>query len=192
MPGKRIQYSGPQSPGKNTPKTFIEKVAPLAIRACANTGILPSVVIGIGLKESLFGNDYKAALFNNPFGHRAFDSWSGDGVRMSKNGVYWRAYPSLYDGIKAHVSILQQGKFKVEGVALKSTPKAQLDSLQRAGYNVGADKAIYAGKINNIINQYDLHRYDKQLIAYEKTLNNNGLAFHEQDGITKALHNIFA
>jgi flagellum-specific peptidoglycan hydrolase FlgJ len=194
MSGKRFQYNGPQTPGKNTPASYTAKIASAVINACLNTGILPSVVIGIALKESFYGNDYKAHVFNNPFGHKAFKNWSGDGVRMSKNpnAPYWRVYPTLKDGIKAQVAILQQGKFKLNGVALKKTPLEQLNALQKAGFNVGPDRAVYASKITGIINQYDLQNYDRQLLAMERSLNENGLAFQEQDAITKALHNIFA
>lgn len=191
--GKRFQYNGPQTPGKNTPKQYIAKIASHAINASLNSGILPSVLIGKTLQESANGNDYKAFYFNNPFGHMAFKTWSGDGVRKGTGKApYWRVYPSLAEGFKAAVGILKQGKFKLEGVSLKTTPKAQLDSLQRAGYNVGPDRREYAAKINRIIAQYDLEKYDRQLRAMERELNGNNLAFHEQDPITKALHNLFA
>ncbi|MFD1632036.1 glycoside hydrolase family 73 protein [Pseudopedobacter beijingensis] len=194
MAGKRFQYTGVQTPGKNTPQSYTAKIASAVIRACANTGILPSVVIGQAIKESGAGNDYKAFVYNNPFGHMALSNWSGDGVRLStkKGAAYWRVYPTLYDGIKAHIANLQQGKYKIKGVALKKTPLAQLNALQDAGYNVGPDKNVYAGKIAAMINNLGLEKYDRELIAYERNINDNNLAFHEQDGITKALHNIFA
>jgi flagellum-specific peptidoglycan hydrolase FlgJ len=191
--GKRFQYNGSQTPGNNTPQQYAAKVATAAISACLNTGILPSVVIGQALQESLSGNDYKAFVFNNPFGHKAFANWSGDGARKGTgNSAYWRVYPTLKDAFKAHVAILQQGKFKVHGVALKKTPLAQLDSLQKGGYNVGPDKHLYALKINKIINQYNLQGYDKQMQAMERSVNPNDLAFHEQDFLTQGLHSIFA
>ena len=137
---------------------------------------------------------YKAFYYNNPFGHMATSSWSGDGVRLSKNPTapYWRVYPTLAAGIKAHVENLKQGKYKLHGVALQKTPLKQLQALQKAGYNVGPDKNEYASKISNVIKQYNLESYDKTLTAMERELNDNNLAFHEQDGITQALHNLFA
>ncbi|ADY51440.1 Mannosyl-glycoprotein endo-beta-N-acetylglucosamidase [Pseudopedobacter saltans DSM 12145] len=194
MAGRRFQYTGKQTPGNNTPASFTAKIASAVIRACANTGILPSVVIGQAIKESGSGNDYKAFVYNNPFGHMALASWSGDGVRLStkKGAPYWRVYPNVYEGIKAHINNLQQGKYKLQGVALKKTPLAQLKALQAAGYNVGPDKNVYANKVAGIIDSYNLENYDRELMAYERNINDNNLAFHEQDGITKALHNIFA
>ncbi|MBK0383527.1 glucosaminidase domain-containing protein [Pedobacter sp. SD-b] len=191
--GKKIQYKGSSTPGKNTPGQYASKIASAVIKACLNTGILPSVVIGQAMQESLYGNNYKAYYFNNPFGHMANSNWSGDSVRLGTGKApYWRAYPTLLDAFKSHVAILQGNKYKIQGVALKKTPIAQLDSLQKAGYNVGPDRNQYAAKINRIINQYQLPGYDKQLLAMERELNDNNLAFHEQDGITQALHSIFA
>ena len=192
--GKRFQYHGPQTPGHNTPASYARQIGSLVVQLCANTGILPSVVIGQAIKESGSGNDYKAYVYNNPFGHMALSSWSGDGVRLStkKGAPYWRAYPSLAEGIKAHIRNLQQGKYKLAGVALKKTPLAQLQALQTAGYNVGPDKAVYAAKINSVINNLGLQQYDNQLIAMERQMNPNGLAFVEQDGVTRAIHSILA
>ncbi|MBC8051874.1 MAG: glucosaminidase domain-containing protein [Sphingobacteriaceae bacterium] len=194
MAGKRFIYTGPQSPGNYTAAQFAAKIAPMAVKNCVNTGILPSVVIGVALKESLYGNDYKAAVYNNPFGHMANSNWDGDGVKKTKNpnAPYWRVYPTLEAGIKAHISNLQQGKYKIKGVALQKTPLTQLQAMQKAGYNVGPDKHEYAGKIAGIIRSRGLEKYDQDLFAYERQINNNSLAFHEQDGITKTLHNIFA
>jgi flagellum-specific peptidoglycan hydrolase FlgJ len=193
MAGKRFQYTGAQNPGNVAPKEFISKISSMAINACFNTGILPSVVIGIALQESYHGNDYKSFIFNNPFGHKAFASWEGDGVRKGTGKApYWRVYPTLKDSFKATVGILQQGKFKIQGVALKKTPLAQLNSLQKGGYNVGPDKSEYAGIINKSITQYNLQGYDKQMQAMERSANDNNLAFHEQDYLTQGLHSIFA
>jgi hypothetical protein len=69
---------------------------------------------------------------------------------------------------------------------------AQLNSLQKGGYNVGPDKSEYAGIINKSITQYNLQGYDKQMQAMERSANDNNLAFHEQDYLTQSLHSIFA
>jgi flagellum-specific peptidoglycan hydrolase FlgJ len=194
MAGKRIRYKGPVTPGNRSINQFVSILAPLLVKYCVNTGILPSVVVGIALKESSAGNDYKAFVFNNPFGHKAFGTWDGDGVKRTDNpnAAYWRVYPSLEEAVKSHVAILQGGNYKKNGVALQKTPYNQLVALQKAGYNVGGDKHEYAASITNIIRSRGLQKFDQDLFAYERSINNNSLAFHEQDGITKALHNLLA
>jgi len=186
-------YKGSQRPGNLSVTQLINKVGAYAVRACMNTGILASVAIGQAIKESANGNDYKAFVFNNYFGHMASGSWSGDSVTAKQSGAgpYWRIYPTIEAAFEAHVKNLLQGKYKLQGVALKKTPLAQLNALQKAGYNVGADKHTYAKAINNIINTYNLDEFDNHMLAMERQSNPNGLAFSEQDGITKALHNLF-
>ena len=192
--GKKLIYKGPQTPGKQSVKELINKVGRDAIKACFNSGILPSVVIGQAIKESASGNDYKAFLYNNYFGHMALSSWSGDSVtaKQSGKGPYWRIYPTTEQAFTAHVKNLLQGKYKLYGVALKKTPLAQLSALQKAGYNVGPDRNQYAAAINKIINFYDLGSFDNEMMAFERSQNENGLAFVQQDSLTRVLHSLFA
>lgn len=190
----KLIYRGKQTPGNLSVTQLINKVGAFAVRACLNTGILPSVVIGQAIKESANGNDYKAFVYNNYFGHMANSNWSGDSVTAKQSGAapYWRIYPTIESAFAAHVANLKQGKYKLQGVALKKTPLAQLQALQTAGYNVGPDRHVYAAKINKIINVYNLDDFDSKMMAFERSTNPNGLAFNEQNGVTKALHNLFA
>lgn len=192
--GKKIIYRGNQTPGNLSQAQFVRKIAAAVVRACLNTGIFPSVVIGQAIQESAVGNNYKAFVYNNLFGHMANANWSGDSVTAKQSGAapYWRIYPDLESAVGAHIRNLQQGKYKLKGVALKKTPLAQLQALQDAGYNVGPDRHQYAAIINKKIKDQNLTAYDMQVTAMERSINPNSLAFHEQDGITKALHNIFS
>ncbi|MGZ3983425.1 MAG: glycoside hydrolase family 73 protein [Mucilaginibacter sp.] len=169
------------------PQAFAQTIAADAVHSCVNTGVFPSVVIAQAIEESGSGSS-KLAKYNNLFGHKAGRTWLGRKIQMVAGGSFWRVYDSIAQAITAHTRILKNKA----GVIKASTPFAQALALQKAGYNTGPDREQYAQKLARIIKSYNLQQYDTQLINIEKSINKNGLAFHQQSSLTKTLHQIFA
>lgn len=134
-----------------TADQYAAKIAPQAIKACVNTGIFPSVVIAQAMLEGGNGSDYKAAHFNNPFGHMAYGNWSGKKIRRSKTGPWWRVYDSMKEAFSHHIDILKAARYKAKGVLLAKNPFEQLLAIQKGGYNAGPDRNVYAQKLSKII-----------------------------------------
>lgn len=171
--------------------SFIAQIAPAAVQDCVNTGVFPSLVIAQAIEESGAGSSKLARLFNNLFGHMASAAWTGKKAQTKPNGRFWRVYDNVTDCITAHISVLKRPLYRLAGVFNTKTPLDQALALQKAGYNTGADRAQYAGKLYKLIKTYDLQRFDKQMQAIERSKNTNGLAYTEQPGATLTLHQIF-
>jgi flagellum-specific peptidoglycan hydrolase FlgJ len=172
------------------PSAFAGSIASDVVRNCINTGIFPSVVIAQAIQESGSGTSALATRFNNLFGHIASLSWGGKVGQTKKGGRKWRWYDSIAQCVQAHVGILRRPAYKLAGVVSAASPFEQALALQHGGYDTGADRGQYAQKLGHIIRSLNLQSYDKQLFSIERRMNKNGLAFHEQGGLTKALHTI--
>jgi flagellum-specific peptidoglycan hydrolase FlgJ len=174
-----------------TPQQFADTIAPNVITDCINTGVFPSVVIAQAMQESGYGSSYQAQHYKNIFGHTASASYSGPKKQTVPGGMFWRVYNSIADSISAHISILKKPVYRLAGAFKATTPFEQAAALQKAGYDAGADRDKYAQKLSSIIKKYGLQKYDQQLIGMERKKNDNNLAYSEQDGLTRTLHNIF-
>ena len=85
--------------------SFIDKLAPFAIRHGLANGVLPSLIIAQGVLESASGTSELATKANNLFGIKAGSGWTGltytkrtseqdkDGNVTYENAAF-RKYPS--------------------------------------------------------------------------------------------------
>jgi len=170
---------------------FAQAIAADVVNNCVNTGVFPSVVIAQAIEESASGSSKLARLFNNLFGHVASSLWSGRKGQTVPGGKFWRVYDSIADCVAAHINILKRPMYRLAGVISAKTPFEQALALEKGGYDTGPDHSQYALKLSRIIKGMNLQQYDQQLFRIERAKNTNGLAFHEQSGATKLVHNIF-
>lgn len=160
---------------------FVEKFAPFAVKHGIANGVLPSLIIAQGILESGSGTSELATKANNLFGIKVGSGWTGptytkrtseqrpDGTIYYIDAAF-RKYPSFegcvidlihkythgtgWEHFNRYAAILNQKDYK------KATA-----ALQAAGY---ATDIRYAEKLNQRIEQYNLTKYDKEVINVVK------------------------
>lgn len=170
-----------------TPQEFLKSYAEQITLSCLETPIFPSVKIAQAALETGWGRTINKAG-NNMYGIKVGIGWTGkvislttqevlNGTRQSFSGtgkVYrsksealadgahsqtlFRAYDTITDSIKDHLTFLQQNK-RYAAVMTAKTPEEQAHALQAAGY---ATAQNYANTLISIINQNNLTAYDKK------------------------------
>ncbi len=154
-----------------TPAEFIAKYENAVIEACQGSKIFPSVKMAQAAVETGWG---KSIPNNNMFGIKAAGVhtpfWNGESkisstreVINGMSGQYnlaFRSYASLADSIRDHTYFLQSNaRYANNGVFSATTPQAQADALQRAGY---ATDPNYASTLKQLIKTYNLERLDQK------------------------------
>ncbi len=151
-------------------ETFFEKYQYAFILASLGTTIFPSVKAAQAALESDYGK--RPTKGNNMFGIKArgvfTPYWKGESttdttreVDGGKNKIIsddFRKYETLQDSIKDHTYFLQINP-RYKPVFEATTPEAQCNALQTAGY---ATDPNYASSLIWIINKYNLKDLDKK------------------------------
>lgn len=148
---------------------FITKIANYARENYATSQVLPSVVIAQACLESNFGTSQLAQDYHNLFGVKAGEgSHSVTLPTLEYNNEDWQdvdaafaVYPSWREAVIAHGSLMINGTdwdaHLYDGVRGVKDYRSATAALAKAGY---ATDPNYAGKLNAIIEQYDLTRFD--------------------------------
>lgn len=163
--------------------SFLQTIIPQAIEDSINSKILPSITIAQAALESAWGQSGLAIHANNLFGIKASDDWKGSVYKVKT----WEVSPAVYDSkgnlIKAEfwyevVAPFRKyeswlGSLRDHGLFFTSTEwrknnyryvvgekdyRKAAQALLNAGY---ATDPGYANKLINIIETYDLAKYDK-------------------------------
>ena len=151
---------------------FIEKVYEVAIDNYKDYGILPSITISQAILESGWGESTLSEDYNNFFGIKADNRWSGKTAEIETKENYddvivgsFRAYDSFKASIRDHGKFLYENeRYRNSGLLEGKTYKEQAQSLEDAGYSTAKDeegKLIYADKLIRVIQENNLMLYDK-------------------------------
>lgn len=150
---------------------FIEDIAPLVQKHIAEYGIkVSSPIIAQAVLESASGTSSKAQ-YHNYFGlkYRAnrVDCHSGifydGGSEQNKDGSYtnlsnktaWYSFANMEDGVIGYLQFINTSNYKnLKGV---TDPKQYLELIKSDGY---ATSLKYVDKVMNVIDKYDLRKYD--------------------------------
>ena len=139
-------------------KEFIASVSGVCVDSTLFTNIFPSVVIAQACIESSNGNSILTTKYNNYFGIKGKGVWlntPNDAQKRSQFRVYALPILSFWD----HRKLLLTPFYKK--VIQASTWKEQCIALGQSGY---AESPIYAQTLINLINQYDLYKYDNKVL----------------------------
>ena len=150
---------------KMTREEYIKTYAPLAVEQMACFGIPASITLAQGLLESSNGNSELAVKANNHFGIMCSNSWTGEGYRHDDDAPQecFRVYNSVLESYIDHSLILMERKWYQPLFELDMKDyKAWAHGLKKAGY---ATNPKYADLLIEIIEKYDLHKYDNALLA---------------------------
>jgi hypothetical protein len=149
-----------QSSGRMTRGEYFDTYKDLAVHEMQRSGIPASITLAQGALESGDGNSRLAKKGNNHFGIKCHNNWNGKEIYQnddSRNECF-RQYRSVEDSYRDHSDYLRETKryaflFELEPTDYKGWAKG----LKRAGY---ATSSSYASKLIEIIEEYDLHKYD--------------------------------
>ena len=181
------------APDKTPQEKYIEKFAPLAVEEMQRSGIPASVTLAQAFLESRYGESELASEFNNHFGIKCHNDWKGARTYYDDNvkGECFRVYSDASESFRDHSDFLRyQDRYK-SLFDLKITDyKGWARGLKAAGY---ATDPSYAVKLIQIIEEYDLTKYDGGLQKdSEKTVKPSPHALEtprELDGNIREEHN---
>jgi len=164
---------------------YIERYAAIAVEEMQRTGIPASITLAQACLESGDGNSELARKSNNHFGIKCYSSWQGKRVYHdddAKNECF-RVYETVTESFKDHSEFLKNGQRYAFLFSYDQTDyKNWAHGLKKAGY---ATNPNYAPMLIKIIEDYELHKYDKPgALVAEKS----DKAIHE-DNTQKSLIN---
>ena len=147
-------------------RRFLEAAIPEAMMIQTTTQIPASAVIAMAIFESGYGNSILAREYNNYFGMKAFDSWTGPralNMPTRDNGIEttadFRAYPSLSAGFEGYRDFLLANDRYNRHIGEKSGVRF-VSKILAAGY---CPDPHYLSHIQAIINKHGLDRLDAAL-----------------------------
>lgn len=145
----------------------VELLGPLAQASYMETGVLASITLGQMLEESGCGQNGTCSELsmnaNNLFGMKpgykfSRGGWDGTSTYTTSGGTVYRKYDSINDSIRDHAILLADGS-PYKGLTKKTTPREQLEVVQKGGYCCGGDPS-YITRIMNLINSHNLTKWD--------------------------------
>lgn len=151
-------------------ETYIHTYSLAVINAAEGTGLFPSLFMAQAVLESGNGQSSLAKKYNNHFGVKASSQWKGKVIELNTREVIggkevivkakFRWYDTSLDSFKDRVAFLRNNqRYTTFGVFSASTPEAQADALQKAGY---ATDPNYANTLKWLIRNYDLKALDQK------------------------------
>lgn len=141
---------------------YIEKYREVAIEEMKRYHIPASITLAQGLLESGAGRSELARKSNNHFGIKCGSTWEGRTVRHNDDAPRecFRAYRHARESYRDHSKFLSTGARYAFLFRLKITDyKGWARGLKKAGY---ATDPRYAQRLIDIIELYDLDKYDRK------------------------------
>lgn len=174
---------------------YIELYKDIAVSEMMRTGIPASIKLAQAIHESACGKSDLACKANNHFGIKCGNDWNGKKYNKEDDDYEdgelvkscFREFRTVYDSYIAHSDFLTDpAKSKRYGFLFELDPtdyKAWAKGLSKAGY---ATDPHYANKIIDLIERYELYRFDTQsdeVIVSKKPKGSRGneLLFFQND-----------
>lgn len=143
---------------------YIEIYKDISMEEMKRSGIPASITLAQGIIESGFGNSRLATKANNHFGIKCHD-WSGPSVKHdddAKNECF-RKYKNAEHSYKDHSDFLtDKSRYAALFELAPDDYKGWAKGLKKAGY---ATSPTYAKALINTIEELELHKYDKIVLA---------------------------
>lgn len=161
----------------STAEAYIERFKNISIREMEIYGIPASITLAQALLESGSGNSYLARVANNHFGIKCASGWKGKTV--FRNDDYqnecFRKYESPEASFRDHSEFLLRTRYASLFELDKNDYRGWAKGLKKAGY---ATNPRYAELLINLIERYELYRYDTPESFIQKT-NREKKVIHE-------------
>ena len=142
---------------------YIEKYKDIAIKEMKAYGIPASITLAQGCLESGDGNSRLAREGNNHFGIKCHNNWAGDKMYHDddEKGECFRVYKDAKQSFEDHSDFLRYRSRYASLFDLDPKDyKGWAHGLKKAGY---ATNPKYAEHLINIIEEYELYKYDSEL-----------------------------
>ncbi len=163
---------------------YVDRYKEIAIRERERAGIPASIKLAQAILESNAGESLLARRANNHFGIKCGNDWNGKTFHKKDDDYNekgqlvescFRSYRNPEASFIAHSEFLRDPKKQFRyGFLFRIDPtdyRAWAEGLRRAGY---ATSATYSRKLIDIIERYELHRYD-QLSSVEIIAGEDGV-----------------
>lgn len=155
---------------KERAESYIKTYSPIAVDEMHRSGIPASITLAQGLLESGYGKSVLAVKGNNHFGIKCHSDWKGPHMNMdddAKNECF-RKYSAAAESYRDHSDFLRyKSRYAFLFDYELTDYKSWAHGLKTAGY---ATDPQYAQKLINIIETYDLGRFDTGAAAYVETV----------------------
>lgn len=148
---------------QNPRNEYIKQYANLAVKEMKRSGVPASITLAQGILESRSGQSELATKGNNHFGIKCHNDWTGK--KMYKDdetpNECFRVYANVEESYKAHSDFLRnRDRYKFLFDLPSDDYVAWAKGLKKAGY---ATDPAYATKLIEIIEEYNLSYYDKDI-----------------------------
>jgi len=146
---------------------YIERYKAIAIAEMDRYGIPASIKLAQALLESGNGNSILAREANNHFGIKCTPEWIGGKTYQDddRRDDCFRVYERPEDSFKDHSQFLLRKRYAALFELDKDDYKGWAKGLKAAGY---ATNPRYADLLIDLIERYELHRYDQPENQVEK------------------------
>jgi flagellum-specific peptidoglycan hydrolase FlgJ len=152
------------APGISAQQAFINEVAPGAMATQGRYGIPASVTIAQAINESGWGQSLLAMQDNNLFGIKGTGPAGSDSLPTQEylNGQWvtttapFRVYHDFAESINDHGQLLATSGYYTQAMAERNDP----NSFAQALTGVYATNPEYGTDLIQLMQQYDLYRYD--------------------------------
>ncbi len=144
-----------------TAEQYIRRFSRVAVKKMRSNGIPASITLAQGLLESGNGNSSLARYANNHFGIKCTPDWKGKKYYKDddrKNDCF-RVYKTPEASFDDHSEFLKRSRYQSLYRLKKTDYKGWAHGLKKCGYATNPD---YPQLLINLIERYDLHRYDRK------------------------------
>lgn len=145
---------------------YIDKYKHMAMEQMARYQIPASITLAQGLLESRAGQSELARKANNHFGIKCSGDWTGPYFVQDDDyrNEHFRVYKSVRESYEDHSRFLQKRRYASLFQLGQKDYKGWAKGLKAAGY---ATNPQYASLLINIIELYDLQRFDSKSFRSE-------------------------
>ena len=149
---------------------YIKKYSSTAKEEMKKFKIPASITLAQGMLESGFGYGTLARKGNNHFGIKCHKGWKGRKIYHDddKKGECFRVYKNAKKSYRDHsIFLSQRGRYSFLFDYKITNYKAWAKGLKKAGY---ATDPNYSKKLIDLIERYDLYRFDKRRFLKNKKI----------------------
>lgn len=142
-------------------EAYIHKYKDMAIEQMERYRIPASITLAQGLLESRAGQSALAVVANNHFGIKCGGDWTGPYFVQDddERGEHFRRYKSARESFEDHSRFLLKRRYASLFTLSPTDYKGWAYGLKAAGY---ATNPRYGALLVNLIERYDLARFDKR------------------------------
>lgn len=148
------------SAARIAPEDYIKEYSALAVSEMQRSGIPASITLAQALLESDAGNSLLAVEGRNHFGIKCHSDWEGARIYKDddRKDDCFRVYAKVADSYSDHSDFLRFSRRYANLFTLDSTDyQGWATGLQDCGY---ATSRKYARQLVDLIERYELHRFD--------------------------------